>query len=176
MRITQLVLFSFAVIAMAVAATWAVMHLREGAQEPPPPEAATGADGVLCPDEGAKPAEAGEVEVVVRNGTPRSGLANTVGEDLSGRGYQVGDPRNTSEADGPVTVVYGPEGLLAAYSVGAQFDDVSYRVDDRDNEKVDVLLGEEYGDIASEKNAKERLGKAVPVPEGCPGTDADDGE
>lgn len=170
-RITQLVLFSLMAIAMLAAVFWAITQLRSPqTEEAPPPETVTGEDGVICPDEDATPPDPEEVTVSVQNGTSRSGLAGSVGDDLTERGYEVDDPKNTSEAEGAVTVVYGPSGYLAAQSVAAQFDDVSFRVDDRDSDTVDVLLGDEYESLSSGKKADERLADPVDPPEGCPGS------
>jgi hypothetical protein len=171
-RITQLVVFSVVLIALVIAVVYAVTALTgpDPDAEPEAPAAATGKDDVVCPDPGAKPAKPADVGVRVLNGTSRQGLAGKVGKKLEDRGYDVGDAGNTNGADGPVTIVYGPDGYLAARAVGAQFKDVSWKVDSSlEDQRVNVLLGDDYDDVVSKKKANAVLTKDAPMPTGCPG-------
>lgn len=169
-RITQLVLFSALLIALVIAVVFAVTSLTgpDPDADPEGPAAATGKDDVVCPEPDAKPAKPADVDVRVLNGTSRQGLAGKVGGKLDDRGYDVGDAGNTKDADGPVTIVYGPDGYLAARAVGAQFKDVSWKVDSSlEEQRVHVLIGDDYDDLVSEKKADGVLKKPVPMPKGC---------
>lgn len=174
-RAAQLAVFSLLAVALVAVGVYAVGELRRPLEEPGviaeksfgPAEVT-----VTCPEEGAVPLPPGEVEVVVLNGTTRSGLAGSTSEELEQRGYVLGKAGNTRSASGPVTIVYGPDGYLAAQSVSAQFTtaDVTpaLKLDEkREGTSVDLLLGSGFQGAADESAAAEALKAPVPMPEGC---------
>lgn len=174
-RITQLVVFSLAMIGIICALTFAFTQLTadDDVVAAGPSDAgadtATGKDGVRCPDPGAKPAKPKKVEVTVLNGTSRGGLAGKVSDALDERGFSTGKAGNTKSASGAVTIVYGPSGYLQASAVAAQFSKPKLTLDDREDTSVDVLLGGGFKDLADEDAAATTLKKAVKMPEGCEG-------
>lgn len=80
----------------------------------------------------------------------------------------MGDAGNTKKADSAVTIVYGPDGYLAAQSVRTQVPDAALRLDDREGAEVDLLLGNGFSELAPEDDAAAALEDAVEMPEGCP--------
>ncbi|PWH06495.1 hypothetical protein DEO23_05875 [Brachybacterium endophyticum] len=182
-RITQLIVFSVAMIGIVCALAYALRQLTEdGGTAAGPSDAGTsvplGADGVQCPAPGSKPVAPEDVSVTVLNGTSRSGLAADVAGTLEDRGFDPGKAGNTKASSGPVTIVYGPSGYLAATSVAAEFDDPSLRLEeDREDSTVDVLIGDGFKDLRAKSKAAETRTKAAAVPSGCSGatTGASDG-
>ncbi|MCS6712124.1 LytR C-terminal domain-containing protein [Brachybacterium sp. EF45031] len=128
----------------------------------------SGTPSLTCPEPGAVPAAAGDVEVRVLNGTRRNGLAASVTADLRERGYITGEPTNTTASEEGVTIVHGPQGYLAASSVAAQFPEATLRLDaQRDGTAVEVLLGSTSVELVAADQAAERLAAPVAAPEGC---------
>jgi hypothetical protein len=172
-RITQLVVFSLAMIGIICALTFAFTQLTAdddvvaAGPSDSGADVATGKDGVHCPDPGAKPAKPKKVEVKVLNGTSRSGLAGKVTDALSERGFDTGKAGNTKSASGAVTIVYGPAGYLEASAVAAEFSKPTLKLDDREDSTVDVLVGDGFKDLVDEGDAAKALKKAVKMPEGC---------
>jgi hypothetical protein len=177
-RITQLIVFSIAMIGIIVALVYAWKQLTaEDPQASGPSDAgaaanvAVGEDGTQCPEPGAKPAAPKSVEVTVLNGTSRGGLAGSVTDSLDERGFSTGKAGNTKSAKGAITVVHGPSGYLEASAVAAEFDDATLRLDDREDATVDVLIGDGFKDLVDEDEADSRLEKAVEIPQGCEGAE-----
>lgn len=169
-RIAQLVVFAVLAVGLVGAGAYALSELREPAADPgviapktfgePPAE-------VSCPEPDAVPPPPAEVELRVLNGTTRSGLAGSVAEDLTERGYAVADVGNTSRSSGPATIVHGPEGYLAAQSVRVQLTGAQLRLDEREGASVDLLLGEGFTALEGADAAAAALDQPVEAPEGC---------
>ncbi|MGP9681486.1 LytR C-terminal domain-containing protein [Brachybacterium sp. AOP3-A1-3] len=171
LRATQLGIFSLLALLLIGVGTYAVGQFREPVQEPGvigPTSATEESTGLTCPEPGAVPLPPKSVTVTVLNGTGRGGLAGDITEQLAERGFAVGDPGNTKKASGAATVVYGPKGYLAAESVRAQVPDATLTLDEREDETVDLLLGNGFSTLAEQKDATAALEKPVEIPEGCP--------
>lgn len=170
LRVTQLIIFSILVIAIVGIGWFSWIRLlspstQDGtAASAPPP---TSASGILCPDPGALPSEPESVSVRVLNGTARTGLAGKVTGSLDSRGYEMGAAGNTSDADGPVTIVFGRSGYLQARSVAVQFPHPQFRLDDREDSDVDVLIGSADVKLTAKKSAASALQEPAPAPKGC---------
>lgn len=171
LRVTQLIVFSILVIVIVSVGWYAWLRLLAPTDEEhvitEKDGPSTSEQGIVCPDPGAVPTAAKKVQVRVYNGTSQSGLAGSVSEDLGARGYRTSPPANTSKADGPITIVYGPSGYLQARSVAAQFPKATLRLDDREGQNVDVLIGKEGVSLVTKKTATAALQKPVAVPKGC---------
>lgn len=171
LRATQLVIFSVLAIVVISIGVYAVGELREPVDDPGVIAPKTfGADALelSCPEPGALPLPPGEVTVTVLNGTTRSGLAGDVTEQLSERGYQVGDPGNTRKATGPATVVYGPDGYLSAQAVRVQIQGAQLRLNEKmEGTAVNLLIGDGFTALEEESAAAAALEKPVETPEGC---------
>ncbi|PCC40943.1 hypothetical protein CIK66_01540 [Brachybacterium alimentarium] len=171
LRAVQLAIFSLLVIVLIGVGVYAVGEFRRpSAEQGVIAQKSFGEEEaeVTCPDPGAVPLPPGDVTVTVLNGTSRGGLAGEVTEQLGSRGFTMGDAGNTKKADSAVTIVYGPDGYLAAQSVRTQVPDAALRLDDREGAEVDLLLGNGFSEIAPEDDAAAALEDAVEMPEGCP--------
>ncbi len=174
-RAVQLVIFSLLVVGLIAVGVYAVGELRRPLEEPGEIAAKSfgpSAAEMTCPEEGAVPLPPKEVEVTVLNGTSRSGLAGSTSDALAERGYVLGKAGNTGKAAGPVTIVYGPDGYLAAQSVSAQFatGEVTPALKleaSKEGTAVTVMLGDGFKDLAGKDAAADTLAQPVPVPEGC---------
>lgn len=108
--------------------------------------------------------------VTVVNATDRKGLAAAVAKELQKRQYKV--LTLVSETpDKPINLVaeirYGEAGTLAANTVSRQFPaKIKMVKDDREDEGVDVVLGEKYKGMVS---GKKGLAAITPKedPRGC---------
>jgi len=171
LRATQLGIFSLLALLLIGVGAYAVGQFREPVQEPGVIGATSATEestGLTCPEPGAVPLPPTSVTVTVLNGTGRGGLAGDITEQLAERGFAVGDAGNTKKASGAATVVYGPKGYLAARSVQAHVPDAALQLDEREDETVDLLLGNGFSTLVKEKDATAALEKPVEIPEGCP--------
>ncbi|MGO2535967.1 MAG: LytR C-terminal domain-containing protein [Brachybacterium tyrofermentans] len=171
LRATQLGIFSLLALLLIGVGVYAVGQFREPVQEPGVIGATSATEestGLTCPEPGAVPLPPKSVTVTVLNGTGRGGLAGDITEQLAERGFAVGDAGNTKKASGAATVVYGPKGYLAARSVQAHVPDAALQLDEREDETVDLLLGNGFSTLVEQKDATAALEEPVEIPEGCP--------
>jgi hypothetical protein len=104
--------------------------------------------------DGALPLPYDQVKVRVFNASGMSGLATANQKVLAGRGFDVlgtGNYNSTYDAELPTgstltsnELRFGPKGVVAAYTLAAQFPDMRLVLDDREDATVDLLVGEEY--------------------------------
>lgn len=171
LRATQLGIFSVLALLLIGVGIYAVGQFREPVQEPGvigTTAATEESTGLTCPEPGALPLPPKSVTVTVLNGTGRGGLAGDITEQLAERGFAVGDAGNTKKSSGAAMVVYGPKGYLAAQTVRAQVPDATLTLDEREDESVDLLLGNGFSELVEQKDAAAALEKPVEIPEGCP--------
>lgn len=170
MRATQLAFFSVLAIVLVGIGAYAVGEFREPVADPGvivPKDVGDEQAELTCPEPDALPLAPAEVTVNVLNGTSRSGLAGDTSEQLGERGYTLGDPGNTDRASGPATIVFGPEGYLAAQSVLAQLPEAELTMDDREDASVSLLLGKGFTGLVEKAKATSALEEPVEMPEGC---------
>jgi len=95
-----------------------------------------------CPAAGSLPVVYTSIQLTVLNGTTRSGLAGTAAAELTARGFTVA---STGNYPTPVLqtarIMFGHDGLAAAYTVAAQFDKPVLALDAREGAGVDVAVG-----------------------------------
>lgn len=150
-RERQFLLFGVLLIALVFVALSATKVYR-GEEEWPwaadftTPIAAFESDITLvCPPADATPLPAGEVVVRVLNGTDRSGLAGSIQEDLSGRGFTTVGAANWSRTyGGVVRIMFGTEGIAQAYTLARHFAESELVLDSRDGITVDLVAGADY--------------------------------
>lgn len=122
----------------------------------------------VCPE--PKVSDPESTEVNVYNGTDRHGLAAAVSTELQRRKFRVVTIAN-QEQTAPLKVVavvrYGPAGKVQAHTVALQFPaKVKLMPDEREDESVDVVLGEKYKGMVSRKDGARAIVPAA-APEGC---------
>lgn len=98
-----------------------------------------------CPPEGALPVPYGSIQLNVLNGTKTAGLAGTSASDLTTRGFAVLSTGNyATPVPQTARIMFGANGLAAAYTVAAQFDKPLLVLDTREDGTVDVAVGAQY--------------------------------
>jgi hypothetical protein len=104
--------------------------------------------------DGALPLAYGQVQVRIYNASGTSGLAEANRKVLAPRGFDVLGTGNydstydaglTSKSTLPVNELrFGRAGVVAAYTLAAQFPDMALVLDSREDATVDLLVGKEY--------------------------------
>ncbi|WP_407320395.1 LytR C-terminal domain-containing protein [Isoptericola halotolerans] len=100
------------------------------------PEDEDSPDGVL-------PMPYDKVRVRIFNAADnRFALAGASEDVLSDRGFDIRDTGDfTYQVEGPSEIRYGTSGIVQAYTLAAQFDDIELILDDRGGKVVDLVIG-----------------------------------
>lgn len=133
-----------------------------------PPAESTKADSTYCPPEGAMPVAIGEITVDVYNGSDVRGLAAQTSDILKDRGFQVGATENALvTAEGVGRIIYGTQGIAAAYTLWAYVPDAVLQLDNREDTRLDLVIGTEFRGV--ERTDDVLLDPSAPLvgPEGC---------
>ncbi|MGP0224968.1 MULTISPECIES: LytR C-terminal domain-containing protein [unclassified Paenarthrobacter] len=129
------------VIAAGAVGAWAVMS---GVIKVPT-AASSKAPTSLCPTTTFDYLPNESVTLNVFNATSRGGLAGTVAEQFTARGYKVAGVDNSDTAyTGVGVVVSGVKGQAAAFNVQRNLAGTDYFQDNREDESVDVILTSGY--------------------------------
>jgi hypothetical protein len=124
-----------------------------------------------------------QVTVNVYNATERAGLAEQISNELANRGFTAHTMQGVPEG-GPYTpdggpyslagyIVYGPEGVGAAWLVSAYFLEGEYFpnfVPEREGPEVDLILGSDFRQLTTQTEVNQRiaeLGQPVPPDGTC---------
>ncbi|BDR55423.1 hypothetical protein KIMH_15340 [Bombiscardovia apis] len=94
-----------------------------------------------------------EVRVRVLNGTNKTGLGSAVMKTLRNRGFNMqgaGDFATKTEL-ARTEIRFGANGISQGYTVAGQFSDAIMRMDDRQDDLVDVVIGATFNDLVKEK-------------------------
>jgi hypothetical protein len=107
--------------------------------EPIPPCLPPGQSGIV------RPVTYSEIDLTVFNASGlQVALAGAYRTVLSDRGFVITDALN---ADPDITyneLRFGPQGIVAAYTVATQFPEIRLVLDDRTGASVDLLIGSQY--------------------------------
>ncbi|MFP5347569.1 MAG: LytR C-terminal domain-containing protein [Actinomycetes bacterium] len=133
--------------------------------------AAPAATPQVCPQPTPTAAAAKDVSVTVLNSTDHRGLAASVAQQLSARGFAIAgvgnDPAHGSVQEA-AQVRHGPKGLMAARAVAAQIKGAVLVDDGRTGPSVDVSMGAGFTDMNTiEQAAALTAPQPVPSPSGC---------
>ncbi len=135
-----------------VAAVYVAMGISRGdikiaALQPEPKPTPT------CPQGPFSYTDAKTITVDVYNSTGKSGLASSTAEVLKERGFTIGAVDNKRAfVDGSTAVVVsGPEGLDEAYTVQQNIPGTTFKVDERTDDSVSVILGVTYTTLVDVK-------------------------
>ncbi len=139
--------------------------LAQGWWEWPFADESTAADAPsVCGEPTPVAALPSNTTVVVLNATDVRGLANAVADALTLRGFTVSSISNEDDAIEVVEsaqVRHGPESLLQAKAVAAQFVSAVLVDDGREGRIVEVSIGQGYRRMADEETAAAAM---APVP------------
>ncbi|QGQ18212.1 LytR family transcriptional regulator [Cellulomonas sp. JZ18] len=122
---------------------------------------------VYCPPEGALPVAADQVQVNVLNGADRAGLAASTAGQLRERGFAVLTEDNGPATTGVGRIVYGVNGVAAAYTLHAHLPEARLTFSSRPDAVIDIVLGTDFGQLLPPEQVG--LDAATPLtgPEGC---------
>ncbi|HLS75036.1 MAG TPA: LytR C-terminal domain-containing protein [Actinomycetaceae bacterium] len=133
---------------------------------PEPTEAA--APRVPCPPPDALPAPFSEISANVLNSTDQSGLAASTAGGLAQHGVQISQQSNYGgDIEGPATIVSGPRGLRAAYTVALLIPGSTVSLDGRDDAVIDVILGGTFDQVLDPETAGVDPEAPLTPPPGC---------
>lgn len=151
------------VIAAGAAGAWAIMN---GVIKVPTAIASKAPSG-LCPATTFDYVPNETVNLNVFNATSRGGLAGTVAEQFTARGFKVASVDNSDTAySGVGVVVSGVKGQAAAFNVQRNLVGTDYFQDNREDESVDVILTPGYEGLVEPQLVDQTPGKLL-----CPRED-----
>ncbi|WNM24259.1 LytR C-terminal domain-containing protein [Demequina capsici] len=159
-RERQVVVFGLLLILLSAVSVGAAAVYRGEAQGPFDSTFKTSAADfssditLVCPPASTLPLDPSTVVVRVLNGTSTSGLAGDVESDLSGRSYvTVGAANYALTYDGVVKILFGSDGIAAAYTLARNFVEAELVLDNRTGPTVDVVVGTGYDPATSLRSA-----------------------
>jgi hypothetical protein len=94
--------------------------------------------------DGALPLPYSDVHLRIFNASGVVGLAGANSSVLAARGFDVGSTANYSERVTLNELRFGRKGIVAAYTVAAQFPKMRMVLDARKGGTVDLIVGEKY--------------------------------
>ena len=106
--------------------------------------------------------------VNVYNASQRVGMAGITAEILGVRGFKVGEVGNYDEREISITaeIHYGKKGRNAAALIAAYINNAKLVMDDRTDATVDVLVGQGFDEIRTNRDAAEELARPEASPSG----------
>jgi hypothetical protein len=156
-RVRALLVVGTLAVLAATFVVWAIMRDSQTKEDV--------SDARRCA-EGEKPAataipEPKKLTINVYNDTDQRGLAKRVANQLRAEGFKVAkvsqDP-DPNVVKGTAELRFGPKGLGGAYLLSAYFQNADMLPDtERDDAKVDVVLGQEFRQIASPAEVNDAL-------------------
>ncbi|WP_169731936.1 LytR C-terminal domain-containing protein [Glycomyces arizonensis] len=113
-----------------------------------------------------------QIEIVVLNGTDRTGLAEQAANQLKDRGFQVIEVGDTDETfDGSALVKYGPDEYAAGLHTHAYFYQGRDGFDLEWDKPITVILGDAFKEVRSTSDARQSFAQSggITAPDGtCP--------
>lgn len=113
--------------------------------------------------DGTPPMPYDELEVAVYNAANYSfAIAGANADVLGERGIATTDTGDFAPLiDGPSQIRYGREGIRAAYTLAAQYQDIDLILDDREGSSIDLLIGAEYEEPLPEEEVSLTSGEPM---------------
>lgn len=146
------------VIAAGAVGAWAIMN---GVIKVPT-AIASKAPSSLCPSATFDYVPNETVQLNVLNATSRSGLAATVADQFTARGYKVASVGNSDTAySGIGVVVSGVKGQAAAFNIQRNLAGTDYFQDNREDESVDVIITPGYEGLVEPQLVDQTPGKLM---------------
>jgi hypothetical protein len=112
--------------------------------------------------------EKNSFELNVYNASHRVGMAGITAEVLGVRGFNVAEVGNYDQREISITaeIHYGKKGKHAAALVAAYINNSKLVMDDRADNSVDVLVGQGFEEVLSNRDAKDELARPEASPSG----------
>lgn len=111
-----------------------------------------------------------DIHLRVLNGTTHAGLATAVAQEFTNRGFGVqgvGDWESKTTTRNSI-IYFGRNAIQEAYTLRAQFpNDVVLRMDDRQDQLLDVVIGENFKNLNSTSKITVTAGKKMQSVDGC---------
>lgn len=106
--------------------------------------------------------------VNVFNASHRVGMAGITAEVLGVRGFKVGEVGNYDEREISISaeIHYGKKGRNAAILVASYINNSKLVRDDRADNSVDVLVGQDFQEVRTNRDSKEELARPEASPSG----------
>lgn len=146
------------VIAAGAVGAWAVMN---GVIKVPT-AIASKAPTSLCPSTTFDYVPNNTVRLNVLNATSRGGLAATVADQFTARGYTVASVGNSDTTySGIGVVVSGVKGQAAAFNIQRNLAGTDYFQDNREDESVDVIITPGYEGLVEPQLVDQTPGKLL---------------
>ncbi|WP_281449610.1 LytR C-terminal domain-containing protein [Paenarthrobacter nitroguajacolicus] len=146
------------VITAGAVGAWAVMN---GVIKVPT-AIASKAPASLCPSGTFDYVPNANVQLNVLNATSRGGLAATVADQLTARGYKVASVGNSDTSySGTGVVVSGVKGQAAAFNIQRNLAGTDYFQDNREDESVDVIITPGYQGLVDPQLVDQTPGKLL---------------
>ncbi|MFU0569947.1 LytR C-terminal domain-containing protein [Gardnerella vaginalis] len=104
------------------------------------------------------------VRIRVLNGTKFRGFASAVGEALRLRGFnliEIGN--NNTQGVKRTTIYFGKKAVNDAYTLSSNFNNVILRMDDREDDLVDVVLGSDFRNLRPKADVPPAGAEIVPI-------------
>lgn len=120
-----------------------------------------------CPPADATWVPYNEISVNVLNGTDTRGLAASTAARLLEIGVQISSEQNGAPYGGVVKITTGPLGVSAAYTMAALFPSSQIVLDSREDETLDLLVGDGYEELVPEDERQVEAEAAIPAPADC---------
>lgn len=156
-------------VALVAAAMWGNVIPSPFARpfsSPAPTDAAS--QSAPCPPPDSLPAPFGEITVNVLNATDQSGLAASTASGLAQYGVVISQEGNYGGTlEGVATVVSGPRGLQAAYTVAELMAGATVTLDGRDDATIDVVLGGAFSEVPLPEASTLDPEQPLTPPPGC---------
>jgi hypothetical protein len=116
---------------------------------------------------------ASRVTINVYNSTKRVGLAGDAAKLLGVRGFKIAKVENDPLGvviEGEGEIRYGPKGEAGAKLMAYHFPTATLINDGRKGKRVDVVLGQQFTDLANDAEVVAQLAQPSPSasPQGCP--------
>lgn len=106
--------------------------------------------------------------VNVFNASHRVGMAGITAEIFGVRGFKVGEVGNYDAREISISaeIHYGKKGKKAAALIAAYINNSKLVLDDRADNSVDVLVGQDFEEVRTNRDANEELARPIASPSG----------
>jgi len=173
-RERQAVVFGLLAALLGVIGLWAV-GVYNGAVALPFDQGFSAAEKIVdpvkptaCLPANTLPVGAKKITVNVMNASDQAGRAASVAKELGNRGMKIGETGNATTPRTVTSIVYGPKGLAAAYTLSAHFTESALILDDTvEDASLTVNIGSSFKSLVSVDDVALEAQTPMVTREGC---------